>query len=463
MPKILVADDNSNIQKMVTLALKGEGIDVVSVGNGEAAVRRIAEISPDLVLADIFMPVRNGYEVCEFVKHDPRFAHVPVVLLVGAFDPLDEHEAERVGADGVLKKPFVPPDPLITLVKGLLAKSASEHPVPVAVPEIVPAPVGAAIAATPAPAASAEGHPVSSLGVSTSAPAAEEPAEDFAVHPAPIAFREGDKPIAWGDLLSSPSAEAEPTTPHASTTTFGGAGLGELRFWPGAAATEEPAAEPGHASLPAAGEDSNRPGHDPLPWGTVTEIPKPAAPAGAPSHAEALHSPGFLDESLFTPQPISGSTPLPAGPPEKAPQPAWNEYEHPALNLDVVPSPLKPTAAMPGTTSLRDVSPLVPEAEKDLHPGAFVAEASAAMQSPAHQEEETPVSLYSAEVNDSGLSRSAGGETAAGDAQSADPAIVEALVAKVLEKMQPQILEIVTREILKPVAEALVRMELQKR
>jgi CheY-like chemotaxis protein len=133
LPKILVADDNSNIQKMVTLAFKGEGIDVVAVGNGEAAVKKTIEIVPDLVLADIFMPVRSGYEVCEFLKQDPRFSHIPVVLLAGAFDPFDEREAQRVGADGVLKKPFVPPDPLVTLVKSLLAKNA-EKLVAVAVP-----------------------------------------------------------------------------------------------------------------------------------------------------------------------------------------------------------------------------------------------------------------------------------------------------------------------------------------
>ena len=121
--KILVADDNSNIQKMVGLALKDQGIDVVAVGNGEAAVRKISDIKPDLVLADVFMPVRNGYEVCEYVKGDTALAHIPVILLVGAFDPLDEQEAQRVGADGVLKKPFVPPDPLISMVKSALARA----------------------------------------------------------------------------------------------------------------------------------------------------------------------------------------------------------------------------------------------------------------------------------------------------------------------------------------------------
>jgi len=123
VPKILVADDNANIQKMVVLAFEERGIQVVSVGNGEAAVRRIPDFAPDLVLADIFMPVRNGYEVCEFVKKDERFSHVPVILLVGAFDPLDEKEARRVGADGVLKKPFVPPDPLIAMVMSALEKN----------------------------------------------------------------------------------------------------------------------------------------------------------------------------------------------------------------------------------------------------------------------------------------------------------------------------------------------------
>src|SRR6202171_6757991 len=98
--KSLVADDNSNIQKMVGLALKDHGIEVVAVGNGEAAVRKISDIKPDLVLADVFMPVRNGYEVCKYVKDDPTLSHIPVILLVGAFDPLDEQEAQRVGAAG---------------------------------------------------------------------------------------------------------------------------------------------------------------------------------------------------------------------------------------------------------------------------------------------------------------------------------------------------------------------------
>jgi CheY-like chemotaxis protein len=123
VPKVLVADDNNNIQKMVSLALGERGVQVIAVGNGEAAVRRIPDLNPDLILADIFMPVRNGYEVCEFVKKDQRFSQIPVILLIGAFDPLDEKEARRVGADGILKKPFVPPDPLIAMVISTLEKN----------------------------------------------------------------------------------------------------------------------------------------------------------------------------------------------------------------------------------------------------------------------------------------------------------------------------------------------------
>ena len=142
VPRILVADDNTNIQKMVALAFEERHVEVIAVGNGEAAVRRIPDANPDLILADVFMPVRNGYEVCEFVKKDTRFAHIPVILLVGAFDPLDEKEARRVGADGVLKKPFVPPDPLIAMVMSALEKNpkiaaelAKAREVPVAPPE----------------------------------------------------------------------------------------------------------------------------------------------------------------------------------------------------------------------------------------------------------------------------------------------------------------------------------------
>jgi CheY-like chemotaxis protein len=212
--KILVADDNSNIQKMVGLALKDQGIDVVAVGNGEAAVRKISDIRPDLVLADVFMPVRNGYEVCQYVKSDPSLAHIPVILLVGAFDPLDEQEAQRVGADGVLKKPFVPPDPLISMVKSALQRAGVAHGIASAAKaqqaEILKA---SDLLLTPsgATAPSPESIPVQTA--SPLAPIASLDQESFVDEapgrPEPVRIESGSQTVAFGSLLETPAEEKE--------------------------------------------------------------------------------------------------------------------------------------------------------------------------------------------------------------------------------------------------------------
>ena len=203
MAKILVADDNSNIQKMVILALKDQGIEVFAVGNGEAAVRKISDVKPDLVLADIFMPVRNGYEVCKFVKDDSALSHIPVILLVGAFDPLDEQEAQRVGADGVLKKPFVPPDPLISMVKSALARAGVVLGAP-AVPPPPPPPVP--FAAKSEPAARVVAPPP--LPVFAASPDEEfaSPAS-LSSRSSPLTIDKGAQPLAFESLLNSPAAE----------------------------------------------------------------------------------------------------------------------------------------------------------------------------------------------------------------------------------------------------------------
>ena len=219
MARILVADDNSNIQKMVGLALKDQGIDVVAVGNGEAAVRKISDIRPDLVLADVFMPVRNGYEVCQYVKSDSSLAHIPVILLVGAFDPLDEQEAQRVGADGVLKKPFVPPDPLISMVKSALARAGVAVGGAPAVPHVKEEPIRVAEMLTPRSVPPP--HDLPNKGSISSLP--EFPSvESEAVHeelPAmqePVKIDEKSQPLAFGSLLESPETQQEEVLGYAT-------------------------------------------------------------------------------------------------------------------------------------------------------------------------------------------------------------------------------------------------------
>ncbi|MGB7285002.1 MAG: response regulator [Candidatus Acidiferrum sp.] len=220
MAKILVADDNSNIQKMVGLALKDQGIDVVAVGNGEAAVRKISDIRPDLVLADVFMPVRNGYEVCQYVKSDSTLAHIPVILLVGAFDPLDEQEAQRVGADGVLKKPFVPPDPLISMVKSALARAGVPVGAPAPAPTVQVAPPRVAEMLAPRSAAPPRTlASVSSLASLPELPSAESEfmQEQAASLPAPVKIDAGSQPLAFGNLLESTETEQEEELGYATT------------------------------------------------------------------------------------------------------------------------------------------------------------------------------------------------------------------------------------------------------
>src|SRR3954453_21744457 len=118
--KLLLADDSVTIQRVIELTFADEDVQVFAVGNGQDAIDRVQRDCPDIVLADVGMPERNGYEVAAFVKGNPATAHIPVVLLTGAFEPVDEGRARSVGCDGVLVKPFEP-QLVISRVKDLLA------------------------------------------------------------------------------------------------------------------------------------------------------------------------------------------------------------------------------------------------------------------------------------------------------------------------------------------------------
>ncbi len=104
--KLLVADDSATIQKIISLAFSLEDAVVESVSAGDAAMDAVRAFKPHIVLADVFMPGLNGYEVCERIKQDPELSNTPVILLVGTFEPFDESEAARVGCNAHLTKPF---------------------------------------------------------------------------------------------------------------------------------------------------------------------------------------------------------------------------------------------------------------------------------------------------------------------------------------------------------------------
>ncbi|HEY7864315.1 MAG TPA: response regulator [Thermoanaerobaculia bacterium] len=135
--KILLADDSLTIQKVVELTFSDSDYDLVCVGNGLRAVEALEGERPDLVLADVVMPEKNGYEVCEAIKSNPATAKIPVVLLTGTFEPFDRERAERIGADAIVSKPF-DSQQLLTQVEELLARApaASTGATTAAIPQI---------------------------------------------------------------------------------------------------------------------------------------------------------------------------------------------------------------------------------------------------------------------------------------------------------------------------------------
>ena len=106
---LLLADDSVTIQRVIELTFADEEISVVAVGDGQQAIDRIASEPPDIVLADTGMPERDGYDVAAYIKQDASLKHIPVVLLTGAFEPVDGDRAREAGCDAVLVKPFEDP------------------------------------------------------------------------------------------------------------------------------------------------------------------------------------------------------------------------------------------------------------------------------------------------------------------------------------------------------------------
>jgi CheY-like chemotaxis protein len=562
--KILVADDNSNVQKTVALALAELAVEVVAVNNGDAAVRKLADISPDLILADIFMPVRNGYEVCEFVKKDPRFSHVPVVLLVGAFDPLDEPEAQRVGADGILKKPFVPPDPLIAMVKTLLDRTLGDRMVAVAISK---------------PAVSMQGKAGGGVATAEVHPTTAEVAEKLPEPEIPpslnrLSFGEGERPIAFGQLLDPPAKDSsttgtevvEPVDDEQVLTSSRDSSLGDPIFW----RTEEP--EPKNEEVDSESESDISSAISSHEWNLGEDALSPRAGADQPPAIEAIEpvepfelvrdeenasqtstivesssliaqdaaSQASLNVEAAKPpdlaaNPIEWMASVPPPPPQNAPEadPEWgaaatetadNLEAIEAAKLESVPEPIVPespapfVAPVPVSTSApaRPLAPPPPPAppappratvgvqtpdppktQPSLKPSAQSAEDTARsipkrdwadlaaslqpkpIEPPAEKPKPASPPVAKAPAVPASIAqpapvlaaqKPAAAEVSAkpapansGPLDPPDPALVEAVVQRVLEKMHPQVVDIITKEFLRPVVQALVHREIQKR
>ena len=115
--KILLADDSVTAQNMGRRILSDAGYDVTTVNNGSAALKKIAESKPDLIVLDVYMPGYGGLEVCQRLREAPETARIPVLLTVGKLEPFKADEARRVKADGFIVKPFEASELLTALTK----------------------------------------------------------------------------------------------------------------------------------------------------------------------------------------------------------------------------------------------------------------------------------------------------------------------------------------------------------
>jgi twitching motility two-component system response regulator PilH len=119
MSTVLIVDDSPTVRQMVSDQLRQVGFTVLEAGDGEDAIEKIQNTIPDLVVTDIVMPRKNGYELCRWIKNEPKTKHIPVVMCTSKSEEFDVYWGMKQGADAYITKPYHPPD-LIDAVKRLL-------------------------------------------------------------------------------------------------------------------------------------------------------------------------------------------------------------------------------------------------------------------------------------------------------------------------------------------------------
>ncbi|HEY7302488.1 MAG TPA: response regulator [Bryobacteraceae bacterium] len=124
MSRILLADDSPQALRLAEQILTGQGIEVVSVSDGAIALRRLPDVNPDLVITDVYLPTKNGFELARFLKSQDQYRHIPVIFAAAPIDQFNEQDAKNAGADIILRKPFEASS-LLGAVQQLLERSAA--------------------------------------------------------------------------------------------------------------------------------------------------------------------------------------------------------------------------------------------------------------------------------------------------------------------------------------------------
>ena len=205
--RLLLADDSVTIQKVIGITFANEDYQLDIVDNGDSAFEHAQAQLPDLVLADVYMPGKNGYELCAAIKQDPELASVPVMLLTGTFEPFDEDKARQAGADTWISKPFES-QYLIDQVEELLAKAEAAVAAPAS---SEPAPLETATAEAPAAGSWSE---VALEDDDRLEAAAEEPQEEVANDDIWGAVSLDEDDLLLEDDLADSLADAESVPPE---------------------------------------------------------------------------------------------------------------------------------------------------------------------------------------------------------------------------------------------------------
>ncbi|HYH00487.1 MAG TPA: response regulator [Terriglobales bacterium] len=131
-PTVYFIDDSATMREVIKIAFRRENINVVACHNAMTALSQMEQVAPDVVISDLIMPEKDGYEVCQFIKQHPRLNRTPVVLMSGVVNRAVAEKAFAVKADELIRKPFQPQD-LIGRVRRLLnPRAAAKQAPPVA-------------------------------------------------------------------------------------------------------------------------------------------------------------------------------------------------------------------------------------------------------------------------------------------------------------------------------------------
>ena len=429
---LLLADDSVTIQRVIELTFADEDVVVVAVSDGDQAIARLEASPPDIVLADIGMPGKNGYEVAQYIRQSPHLAHIPVVLLTGAFEPVDQARAAEAGCDGVLAKPFEP-QLVIGRVKELLARknrppesAPGDLPRPSLVPDEQWAP------------------PPADTPVAAASPAAPAALDDY--------FDRLD--AAFSQLAPKPAPPTPEATPEADLDWFSTmpAGTPATESWDVPAPVDR--SEATDLPLTYASPYSPASGFPALVPQTPAEpVPQAEPPAPVEPRASlAVFAPHGSAAPVAPPAPPAAS-PLDAfsGPsaPEVAP-PAESVHVAPPADVAFVATPADGAHVAPAAP----VAPMVPVAPARHAELPALADAFAALLA-AEQGEPLPATA----PRWPGTANAAPSDT--GTAVVTD-ALVEDITARVLERLSDQVVRETVAEIVSRVAEQLVREEIER-